>query len=91
MNAYKFNTTIRKGGMIFFPFHNDLLTQEVEVIVVPQNDYSIRNVEESKRARGRFTQLFSKSRGIWQDYEIDSTQLRNDVWGINDKTALLIS
>jgi len=34
MNAYKFNTTILEGGMIFFPFYTEFQTKEVEVIVV---------------------------------------------------------
>jgi hypothetical protein len=41
MNAYKFNTTVQKGGMIFFPFHNGLLSPEVEVTVVPQYNFPI--------------------------------------------------
>ena len=32
-----------------------------------------------------FSQLFSKTRGMWQDYDIDGTKLRNAAWGINDE------
>jgi hypothetical protein len=31
-----------------------------------------------------FSQLFSKTRGMWQDYDIDGTKLRNAAWGINE-------
>ena len=32
-----------------------------------------------------FSQLFSKTRGMWQDYDIDGDKLRNTAWGINEK------
>jgi hypothetical protein len=35
-----------------------------------------------------FSQLFSKTRGMWQDYDIDGAKLRNEAWGINEKTAI---
>ena len=35
-----------------------------------------------------FSQLFSKTRGMWKDYDIDGTKLRNEAWGINEKTVL---
>jgi len=35
-----------------------------------------------------FSQLFSKTRGMWQDYAIDGAKLRNEAWGINEKAAL---
>ncbi|MDR2928448.1 MAG: hypothetical protein LBV41_09680 [Cytophagaceae bacterium] len=38
MNAYKFNATILDNGMIFFPFHTEFSTKEVEVIVIPKID-----------------------------------------------------
>jgi len=31
-----------------------------------------------------FSQLFSKTRGMWQDYDIDGAKLRNAAWGINE-------
>jgi len=35
-----------------------------------------------------FSQLFSKTRGMWQDYDIEATTLRNEVWKINEKTTI---
>jgi len=35
-----------------------------------------------------FSQLFSKTRGMWQDYDIDASKLRNEAWEINEKTTL---
>ena len=35
-----------------------------------------------------FSQLFSKTRGMWQDYDIEATALRNEVWKINEKTTI---
>jgi len=48
------------------------------------------NVEithEKKSENKSFSQLFSKTRGMWQDYDIDGDKLRNEAWGINEKTA----
>jgi len=88
MNAYKFNTTVQKGGMIFFPFHNGLLSPEVEVTVVPQYNFPKPKDDENKPAKGRLSQLFSQSRGIWKDYAIDGAKLRNDAWGIDNASEL---
>ena len=41
-------------------------------------------VDENKN----FSQLFSKTRGMWQDYDIDGNKLRNDAWGINQETTI---
>ena len=35
-----------------------------------------------------FSQLFSKTCGMWQDYDIDGTKLRNEAWRINEKATL---
>jgi len=35
-----------------------------------------------------FTQLFAKTRGMWQDYDIDGAKLRNQAWGIDENTAI---
>jgi len=35
-----------------------------------------------------FSQLFSKTRGMWQGYDIDGDKLRNEAWGINKKTVV---
>ena len=35
-----------------------------------------------------FSQLFSKTRGMWQDYDIDAKKLRNEAWGINEETDI---
>jgi hypothetical protein len=35
-----------------------------------------------------FSQLFSKTRGMWQDYDIDGAKLRNEAWGIDEKKAI---
>ena len=37
--------------------------------------------DEKKSEKKSFSQLFSKTRGIWKDYDIDAKQLRRDAWG----------
>ena len=45
-------------------------------------------VTDDKKAENKsFTQLFSKTRGMWSDYDIDGVKLRNEAWGINEKAA----
>ena len=44
--------------------------------------------EEKKTEEKSFSQLFSKTRGMWQDYDIDGVSLRDSAWGINETTAL---
>jgi hypothetical protein len=88
MNAYRFKTTVSEGGMIFFPFHYDLPSNEVEVIIVPQDGSSKKDVADSQPVKGSFSQMFSKSRGMWQDYDIDGARLRDAAWERNEKTAL---
>ncbi|MDR0941790.1 MAG: hypothetical protein LBM68_06140 [Bacteroidales bacterium] len=46
------------------------------------------NVEISdteKTEHKTFSQQFSKTRGMWQDYDIDGDTLRNEAWGIQEK------
>ncbi|MCL2074771.1 MAG: hypothetical protein FWH18_12685 [Marinilabiliaceae bacterium] len=44
--------------------------------------------DEKKSENKTFSQLFSKNRGMWQDYDIDGDKLRNEAWGINEKKAV---
>jgi hypothetical protein len=37
--------------------------------------------DEKKDENKSFSQLFSKTRGMWKDYDIDAKQLRRDTWG----------
>ena len=43
--------------------------------------------EDKLPAHKSFSQLFSKTRGMWQDYEIDGAKLRNEAWGINENAT----
>ena len=38
---------------------------------------------ENTGERKNFSQLFSRTRGMWQDFDIDGGKLRNQAWGIN--------
>jgi hypothetical protein len=44
--------------------------------------------EEKKPENKSFSQLFPKTRGMWKDYDIDGAMLRNNAWGINEKTTV---
>jgi len=41
---------------------------------------------DEKKENKSFSQLFSKTSGIWKDYAIDGEKLRNEAWGIDKKT-----
>ena len=41
--------------------------------------------DEKKSENKSFSQLFSKTRGMWKDYDIDGNKLRNEAWGLNEK------
>jgi hypothetical protein len=41
--------------------------------------------DEKKYEKKSFTQLFAKTRSMWQNYDIDGDKLRNEAWGINEK------
>ena len=43
--------------------------------------------EEKKPETKNLSQLFSKSRGMWADYDIDGNRLRNEAWGIHERTT----
>jgi len=45
---------------------------------------TVEVTEEKKPKNKSFSQLFSKTRGMWKDYDIDGNKLRNEAWGINE-------
>ena len=44
---------------------------------------AVEIIDKKKPENKSFSQLFSKTRGMWQDYDIDSVTLRAEAWGIN--------
>jgi len=51
-------------------------------------DVNVEITNEKNLENKSFSQLFSKTRGMWQDYDIDGNKLRNEAWGINEKPAI---
>ena len=45
-------------------------------------------MDEKSPVHKSFSQLLSKTRGMWQDYDIDGVKLRNEAWGINENTTI---
>ena len=71
-------------------FKNGIDNMQKSVLIGLFNSWNV-NVEitdEKMPENKSFSQLFSKTRGMWQDYDIDGNKLRNEVWGINEKTAI---
>ena len=44
--------------------------------------------DEKTDENKNFSQLFSRTRGMWTDYDIDGDKLRNEAWGINQETTI---
>jgi len=69
---------------------NSINNMQMSVLMGLFNSWNV-NVEitdKKKSEKKSFSQLFSKTRGMWQDYDIDGATLRNEAWGINEKTAI---
>ena len=49
---------------------------------------NVEITENKKTENKSFSQIFSKTRGMWQDYDIDGNKLRNEAWGINEKSEI---
>ncbi|MCL2328111.1 MAG: hypothetical protein FWC39_06305 [Bacteroidetes bacterium] len=46
---------------------------------------NVEITDTKKHKHKTFSQQFSKTRGMWHDYDIDGTTLRNEAWGIQEK------
>ena len=69
---------------------NSIDNLQMSVLMGLFNSWNV-NVEikdEKKSENKSFSQLFSKTRGMWQDYDIDGAKLRNEAWGIDEKAAI---
>ena len=42
---------------------------------------------DEKKENKSFSQLFSKTRGIWKDYVLDDKKLRNEARGRSEKNS----
>jgi len=49
---------------------------------------NVKIIDEKKSENKSFSQLFSKTRGMWQGYDIDGEKLRNKAWGISEQTVI---
>ena len=69
---------------------NSIDYTQMNVLMGLFNSWNVNAIitDEKKSENKTFSQLFSKTRGMWQDYDIDGDKLRNEAWGINEKTAI---
>jgi len=70
--------------------HNSIDNMQMNVLMGLFNSWNVDAVikDEKKSEKKSFSQLFSKTRGMWKDYDIDGDKLRNEAWGINEKPAI---
>ena len=70
--------------------HNSIDNMQMNVLMGLFNSWNVDAVikDEKKSEKKSFPQLFSKTRGMWKDYDIDGDKLRNEAWGINEKPAI---
>ena len=76
--------------MIQILLQNSIDNMQMNVLMGLFNSWNVNVLitDEKKSENKTFSQLFSKTRGMWQDYDIDGDKLRNEAWGINEKTAI---
>ena len=76
--------------MMQITLQNSIDNMQMNVLMGLFNSWNLDVVitDEKKSENKTFSQLFSKTRGMWQDYDIDGDKLRNEAWGINEKTAI---
>jgi len=69
---------------------NSIDYTQMNVLMGLFNSWNVNAIitDEKKSEDKTFSQLFSKTRGMWQDYDIDGDKLRNEAWGINEKEAI---
>lgn len=85
-----FAAVIKNSKMTQILLQNGIDNMQMNVLMGLFNSWNVDVVitEEKKQENKSFFQLFSKTRGMWQDYEIDGERLRNETWGINEKTTV---
>jgi len=69
---------------------NNIDYTQMNVLMGLFNSWNVNAIitDEKKSENKTFSQLFAKTRGMWQDYDIDGDKLRNEAWGINEKEAI---
>jgi len=65
---------------------NSINNVQLNILMELFNSWNVNaEITDEKTPENKsFSQLFSKTRGMWQDYDIDGTKLRNAAWGINE-------
>ena len=69
---------------------NNIDNMQMSVLMGLFNSWNVDVVikDEKKSENKSFSQLFSKTRGMWQDYNIDGNKLRNEAWGLSEKVEV---
>ena len=64
---------------------NGIDTTQMRALMNLFDSWNVRvEIYEGKKDTPKsFSQLFSKTRGMWKNYDIDGKKLRNEAWGIN--------
>ena len=65
---------------------NNIDNVQLDILMELFNSWNVNaEITDEKTLENKsFSQLFSKTRGMWQDYDIDGAKLRNAAWGINE-------
>ena len=68
---------------------NSIDTTQMSVLTRLFDSWNVAvEIKEEKKAEAKtFSQLFSKTRGMWEDYDIDGDKLRNEAWGITEQAT----
>ena len=65
---------------------NNIDNVQLDILMELFNSWNVNaEITDEKTLENKsFSHLFSKTRGMWQDYDIDGAKLRNAAWGINE-------
>ena len=69
---------------------NGIDNMQMSVLIGLFHSWNVKaEITDEKMPNNRsFSQLFSNTRGMWHDYDIDGIKLRNEAWGINELFTL---
>jgi len=69
---------------------NSIDTIQMDVLMGLFNSWNVNvEIKDEKESENKsFSELFARTRGMWKDYDIDGAKLRNEAWGIDEKTTI---
>jgi len=73
--------------MTYITLKNSIDNSQLSLLLKLLDSWKIEAevTEDCKAEKKNILNLFSKTRGMWKDYDIDGDRLRNEAWGISEQ------